>query len=68
MMRTIPFPNADRALRLAWVADVDAALTEAEGCLSAVHPLDCRIALSVDIAQARASVAVERRLLAGGRR
>lgn len=65
MMRTIPFPNADRALRQAWVADVDAALCVAEGYLQAVCPLGSRVALSADIAQVRASLAVERELLAG---
>jgi hypothetical protein len=64
-MNPIPFPNADRELRLAWVADVDAALCKAEGYLSAIHPLDCRVALTVDIAQVRADLAVERRLLVG---
>jgi hypothetical protein len=64
-MKTIPFPNADRELRLAWVADVDAALCEAEAYLPSVHPLHCRVALTVDIAQVRAGLAVERRALAG---
>jgi hypothetical protein len=68
MMRTIPFPNADRALRLAWVVDVDAALSEAEGYLQAVCPIGRRVELTVDIAQVRASLAVELGLLIGERR
>ena len=67
-MRPIPFPNADHELRLAWVADVDAALSEAERYLQAVSPLGRRVALTVEIAQVRASLAVERGLLAGGTR
>jgi hypothetical protein len=64
-MNPIPFPNANRELRLTWVADVDAALCKAERYLQTIHPLDCRVALTVDIAQVRADLAVERRLLAG---
>ncbi len=47
------------------MADVDAALSEAEEYLQAVCPIGRRIELTVDIAQVRASLAVERRLLAG---
>lgn len=65
-MTPIPFPNATKELRRAWVADVDAALTAAEGLLrTTAIPLDRRIALNVDIAYVRASLAVERKLIGG---
>lgn len=68
-MIPIPFPNADRALRQAWVADVDAAMIEAETLLrETAIPLDRRIALKVDIAHVRASLAAERALLSGDAR
>lgn len=60
-----PFPDADRALRLAWVADVDAALDDAEGLLRSSIPLRQRVALKVDIAHIRASLAAERSALDG---
>ncbi|MDB5713230.1 MAG: hypothetical protein JWO15_627 [Sphingomonadales bacterium] len=58
-----PFPNADRELRLAWVADVDAALNDAEGLLRSSIPLSQRMALKVDIAHIRAGLAAERAAL-----
>lgn len=54
-----PFPNADRELRLAWVADVNAALNDAEGLLQSSIPLRQRMALKVDIAHIRAGLAAE---------
>jgi hypothetical protein len=68
-MNSIPFPNANRATRRAWVADVDAALDQAEGLLQAVNiPLVSRLSLKVDIAQVRAALAVESRSLNGDAR
>jgi hypothetical protein len=64
-MNPIPFPDATLELRRAWVADVCAALNEAEGLLQKAIPLDRRIALKVDIAQVRAALAVESKLLNG---
>jgi hypothetical protein len=65
-MNPIPFPQATQELRRAWVADVDAALNDAEGLLQAAAiPLFRRVALKVEIAHVRASLAVECKLLNG---
>jgi hypothetical protein len=68
-MNSLPFPNADRELRRAWVADVDAALAEAEGLLrTSAIPLGRRVALKVEIAYVRASLTLERQVLSGDAR